>query len=99
MKKKGHLQWKFTQLLHKVGIVALANKVNRGNKNISFFRWNCIGWPNKIEQAIETTVKNLENDEDRFHKNLLDEQNSFQDRLDGLSMVVAGFSGYNDIHK
>lgn len=44
-------------------------------------------------------MKNLENDEDRFHKNLLDEQNSFQDRLDGLSMVVAGFSGYNDIHK
>lgn len=63
------------------------------------YRWGCIAWPNKIEQQIEQTLQNQETDEERFHKNLLSEQNLFQDRLDGLNMVVAGFSAYNDLQK
>ena len=62
-------------------------------------KWSCIGWPGKIEQQIEATTLALEKDEDRFHKNLLAEQNTFQDRLDGINMVVAGFSTYTDINK
>lgn len=62
-------------------------------------RWSCIAWPGKIEQQIEATSVNLESDEERFHKNLLAEQNLFQDRLDGLNMVVAGFAAHTDINK
>jgi len=66
---------------------------------LCFFRWNCIAWPNKIVQQIEVTHSNQESDEDRFQKNLLAEQNLFTDRLDGLNMVVAGFSGFADLQK
>ena len=66
---------------------------------ILYFRWSCIGWPGKIEQQIEACARNQENDEERFHKNLHTEQNTFQDRLDGLNMVVAGFSAFTDINK
>ena len=48
---------------------------------------------------LETTAETLEADEERFHKNLLAEQHQFMDRLDGLNMVVAGFSAYTDVHK
>ena len=48
---------------------------------------------------IETTTTTLESDEDRFHKQLLAEQSTFMDRLDGLNMVVAGFSGFTDVEK
>ncbi len=48
---------------------------------------------------MEKTTEHLEEDEERFHKNLLTEQNNFQDRLDGINMVVAGFSAHNDINK
>ncbi|XP_065685160.1 dynein axonemal heavy chain 1 isoform X1 [Hydra vulgaris] len=62
-------------------------------------KWSCLAWPGKIQQQIEMTVKNLQVDEDRFHKSLLTEQNLFQDRVDGINMTVAGFSIYNDITK
>ena len=48
---------------------------------------------------METTAKNLESDEERFHKILLTEQSNFQDKLDDLNMIVAGFSGHTDINK
>ena len=63
------------------------------------FRWDCIAWPNKIEQQMEVTAASQEQDEDRFQKNLVAEQNLFQDRLDGLNMVVAGFAAYADLQK
>ena len=66
---------------------------------LPYFRWSCIGWPNKIEQQIEATGANQESDEERFQKNLLAEQNVFSDRLDGLNMVVAGFAAFADLQK
>ncbi len=48
---------------------------------------------------MDKTTEQLEEDEERFHKNLLTEQNNFQDRLDGINMVVAGFSAHTDINK
>ena len=63
------------------------------------YRWTCASWPHKIETLLDTIAEHLEEDEERFHKNLLTEQNNFQERLDGLNMVVAGFSGHTDILK
>ena len=67
--------------------------------NDFFRRWTCAGWPHKIEQQLDKTGESLEEDEERFHKNLLTEQNNFQDRLDGLNMVVAGFSAHTHTSK
>ena len=48
---------------------------------------------------MEVTHATQESDEERFQKNLLAEQNLFSDRIDGLNMVVAGFSGFADLQK
>lgn len=48
---------------------------------------------------MEATEQTLEADEERFQKNLLADQNNFQDRLDSLNMAVAGFAAHTDISK
>ena len=48
---------------------------------------------------MEATEASLEADEERFQKNLLADQNTFQDRLDSLNMAVAGFAAHADISK
>lgn len=48
---------------------------------------------------MELTEEALESDEERFQKNLLADQNTFQDRLDSLNMAVAGFAAHTDISK
>ena len=67
--------------------------------NMYRVRWTCIGWPHKIQQQMETTEESLESDEERFQKNLLADQNTFQDRLDSLNMAVAGFAAHADLSK
>ena len=69
--------------------------------NITIFsiRWTCIGWPHKIQLQMEATEASLESDEERFQKNLLADQNTFQDRLDSLNMAVAGFAAHTDLSK
>ena len=62
-------------------------------------RWTCIGWPHKIQKQMEVTETTLEADEERFQKNLLGDQNTFQDRLDSLNMAVAGFAAHTDLSK
>lgn len=62
-------------------------------------KWTCIGWPHKIQLQMEATEASLESDEERFQKNLLADQNTFQDRLDSLNMAVAGFAAHTDISK
>lgn len=62
-------------------------------------RWTCIGWPYKIQLQMEATEASLDADEERFQKNLLADQNTFQDRLDSLNMAVAGFAAHTDISK
>ena len=62
-------------------------------------RWTCIGWPHKIQLQMEATEASLEADEERFQKNLLADQNTFQDRLDSLNMAVAGFAAHTDLSK
>lgn len=48
---------------------------------------------------MEATEASLDADEERFQKNLLADQNTFQDRLDSLNMAVAGFAAHTDISK
>ena len=62
-------------------------------------RWTVIGFPHKIQQQIEATEVSLEADEEHFQKNLLSDQATFQDRLDTLNMVIAGFAAHTDINR
>ncbi|XP_078663939.1 dynein axonemal heavy chain 1-like [Branchiostoma floridae x Branchiostoma belcheri] len=62
-------------------------------------KWTAIGWPHKIVDQMDMTLQQLEEDEERFRKIQLSDQNNFQDRLDTLQMVVAGFAAHTDISK
>ncbi|RDD38836.1 Dynein heavy chain 1, axonemal [Trichoplax sp. H2] len=73
------------------------------NYNISMddfnVRWTAVGWPYKIEQQMKQTDESLEKDEERFRKVQVTDQSNFEDRLDTLQMVVAGFSAHTDVKK
>lgn len=43
-----------------------------------------VGWPHKLETQLEQVSESLDKDEERFHKNLLNDQTVFDDRLDEL---------------
>ncbi|XP_063071051.1 dynein axonemal heavy chain 1 [Engraulis encrasicolus] len=60
-------------------------------------KWTAMAWPHKIEKQLETVEEQHVEDEERFHKIQLVDQNNFQDRLESLQMLVAGFSGYTDV--
>ncbi|XP_041945152.1 dynein heavy chain 1, axonemal isoform X2 [Alosa sapidissima] len=60
-------------------------------------KWTAMAWPHKIEKQMEVVAAQHVEDEERFHKIQLVDQNNFQDRLDSLQMLVAGFSGYTDV--
>ena len=53
-----------------------------------------MGWPYKIEQQMEQTEAQLEEDEERFRKLQLQDQANFNDRLDTLFV-----SSVNTLHK
>uniref|UniRef100_A0A8C9ZPR8 Dynein axonemal heavy chain 1 n=1 Tax=Sander lucioperca TaxID=283035 RepID=A0A8C9ZPR8_SANLU len=60
-------------------------------------KWTAIRWPQKIIGQIEAVaVQNVE-DEERFHKIQLVDQNNFEEHLDSLQMLVAGFAAHADI--
>ncbi|KAJ8395762.1 hypothetical protein AAFF_G00029990 [Aldrovandia affinis] len=60
-------------------------------------KWAAVGWPYKIATQVETVNAQHEEDKERFHKLQLADQNTFQERLDTMQMLVAGFSAYMDI--
>ena len=62
-------------------------------------RWNAVQLPTKVTEALETTVKNIENDEANFLKSLINDQEVFRDRLSSLADSVASFSRHYDISK
>ena len=45
-----------------------------------------VGWPHKLETQLEQVGESLDKDEERFHKNLLNDQTVFEDRLDELEV-------------
>ncbi|XP_044079595.1 dynein axonemal heavy chain 1 isoform X1 [Siniperca chuatsi] len=60
-------------------------------------KWTAIGWPQRIINQMEAVAIQHVEDEERFHKIQLVDQNNFEDHLDSLQMLVAGFAGHADI--
>ena len=53
------------------------------------YRWTAIGWPHKIVTQMEQTEKQLDEDEERFHKLQMTDAANFNDRLDSLSVTCS----------
>ncbi|XP_028430624.1 dynein heavy chain 1, axonemal isoform X1 [Perca flavescens] len=60
-------------------------------------KWTAIRWPQKIIGQIEALAVQSVEDEERFHKIQLVDQNNFEEHLDSLQMLVAGFAAHADI--
>ena len=45
-----------------------------------------MGWPHKISEQVEYCSEQLNQDEERFQKNMLADQATFEDRLDTLQV-------------
>ncbi|XP_040015424.1 dynein heavy chain 1, axonemal [Xiphias gladius] len=60
-------------------------------------KWTAIGWPQRIINQVEAAAVQHVEDEERFHKIQLVDQNNFEEHLDSLQMLVAGFAGHADI--
>uniref|UniRef100_A0A4W6F8M2 Dynein axonemal heavy chain 1 n=1 Tax=Lates calcarifer TaxID=8187 RepID=A0A4W6F8M2_LATCA len=62
-------------------------------------KWTAIGWPQRIISQMEAaTIQHVE-DEECFHKIQLADQSNFEEHLDSLQMLVAGFAGHSDIDR
>ena len=49
-----------------------------------------MGWPHKISEQVEYCGEQLNQDEERFQKNMLADQATFEDRMDTLQVRVRG---------
>ncbi|KAL7843672.1 hypothetical protein AOLI_G00251840 [Acnodon oligacanthus] len=62
-------------------------------------KWTAMAWPHKILTQMENVQMQHVEDEERFHKIQLVDQNNFQERLESLQMLVAGFAAYTDFSR
>lgn len=53
---------------------------------VLIFRWDTLGWPHKILDQIDITENQMEKDEKKFHKKLIDDQTQLEDKLDTLQV-------------
>ena len=53
-------------------------------------RWSTLGWPHKISEQVEYCSEQLNQDEERFQKNMLADQAAYEDRLDTLQVGSGG---------
>ncbi|XP_032177365.1 dynein heavy chain 1, axonemal isoform X1 [Mustela erminea] len=60
-------------------------------------KWAASNWPSKILGQIEMVQQQHTEDEEKFHKIQIMDQNNFQEKLEGLQLVVAGFSTHVEI--
>ncbi|XP_054992649.1 dynein axonemal heavy chain 1 [Sorex araneus] len=60
-------------------------------------KWAASNWPSKILSQIEMVCQQHIEEEEKFRKIQLMDQNNFQEKLEGLQLVVAGFSMHVDI--
>ncbi|XP_067444208.1 dynein axonemal heavy chain 1 isoform X2 [Thunnus thynnus] len=60
-------------------------------------KWTAIGYPHRITSQMEAVAIQHVEDEERFHKIQLVDQNNFEEHLDSLQMLVAGFASHADI--
>ncbi|XP_028841933.1 dynein heavy chain 1, axonemal isoform X2 [Denticeps clupeoides] len=62
-------------------------------------KWKARAWPCKIMTQMESVKSQHAQDKECFQKIQLVDQNTFQERLDSLQMVVAGFAGYTIVSR
>ncbi|KAL6464354.1 hypothetical protein MHYP_G00266710 [Metynnis hypsauchen] len=62
-------------------------------------KWTAMAWPHKILTQMENVQMQHVEDEERFHKIQLVDQSNFQERLESLQMLVAGFTAYTDFNR
>uniref|UniRef100_A0A8D2DP18 Dynein axonemal heavy chain 1 n=1 Tax=Sciurus vulgaris TaxID=55149 RepID=A0A8D2DP18_SCIVU len=60
-------------------------------------KWAASNWPSKILGQLEMVRQQHIEDEEKFHKIQIMDQNNFQEKLEGLQLVVAGFSIHVEI--
>ncbi|CAK6435519.1 unnamed protein product [Pipistrellus nathusii] len=60
-------------------------------------KWAANNWPTKILGQIDLVRHQHFEDEEKFHKIQVMDQNNFQEKLEGLQLVVAGFSTHVEI--
>ncbi|KAM9332808.1 dynein axonemal heavy chain 1-like [Pholidichthys leucotaenia] len=60
-------------------------------------KWEAIAWPQKILSHMEIVATEHLEDEKRFHKIQLANQDSFMEQLDTLQASIAGFTSHADI--
>ncbi|XP_037386166.1 dynein axonemal heavy chain 1 isoform X5 [Talpa occidentalis] len=60
-------------------------------------KWAASNWPSKILGQIEIVQQQHIEDEEKFRKIQIMDQNNFQEKLEGLQLVVAGFSTHVEI--
>ncbi|XP_004864511.1 dynein heavy chain 1, axonemal isoform X4 [Heterocephalus glaber] len=60
-------------------------------------KWAASFWPSKILRQIEIMQHQHTEDEEKFRKIQIMDQNNFQEKLEGLQLVVAGFSVHMEI--
>ncbi|KAL7406937.1 hypothetical protein ABVT39_000487 [Epinephelus coioides] len=61
-------------------------------------KWRAIGWPQRIMSQMEAVAVQNAEDEARFHKIQLADQNDFEEQLTSLQMLVAGLAVNTDIN-
>uniref|UniRef100_G1R661 Dynein axonemal heavy chain 1 n=1 Tax=Nomascus leucogenys TaxID=61853 RepID=G1R661_NOMLE len=62
-------------------------------------KWIASNWPYKILGQIELVQQQHVEDEEKFRKIQIMDQNNFQEKLEGLQLVVAGFSIHVEISR
>ena len=55
------------------------------------FSWDTLSWNKRIMDQIELTETQMEQDESKFHKKLLDDQTQLEDKLDTLQVRFTYF--------
>uniref|UniRef100_A0A8C5ZKT2 Dynein axonemal heavy chain 1 n=1 Tax=Marmota marmota marmota TaxID=9994 RepID=A0A8C5ZKT2_MARMA len=60
-------------------------------------KWAASNWPSKILGQLEMVQQQHIEEEEKFHKIQVMDQNNFQEKLEGLQLVVAGFSIHVEI--
>ncbi|KAG7240353.1 hypothetical protein INR49_026924, partial [Caranx melampygus] len=62
-------------------------------------KWTAVAWPQRIISQVEATTLQHVEDEERFRKIQLSDQDNFGEHLKSLQMLVAGFATHTDIHR
>ncbi|XP_049589438.1 dynein axonemal heavy chain 1 [Syngnathus scovelli] len=60
-------------------------------------KWRAIEWPQKILSQIDDVTANLVQEEERFQKIQIADQDIFEQRIEAVEMMVGKFIGYADV--